>query len=79
MTLCREPRRNYPQALPRGCRNQVAGVTAAGLYLSVSPEGRSKSWGKAREMGLGPHPLISLAEATARQNAGRRLISTQNW
>jgi Arm DNA-binding domain len=41
----------------------------AGLYLRVSPTG-SKAWvfrfqldGKRRDMGLGPYPDISLAEA----------------
>jgi integrase len=49
-----------------------------GLYLRVSPTG-SKSWvfrfqidGKRRDMGLGPYPDISLAEARTRALAHRK-------
>jgi integrase len=49
-----------------------------GLYLRVSPTG-AKSWvfrfqldGKRRDMGLGPYPDISLAEARAKALAHRR-------
>jgi hypothetical protein len=48
-----------------------------GLYLRVSPTG-SKAWvfrfqldGKRRDMGLGPFPDISLAEARAKATAHR--------
>jgi integrase len=51
----------------------------AGLYLRVSPTG-SKSWvfrfqldGKRRDMGLGPYPDISLAEARAKATEHRKL------
>ena len=50
-----------------------------GLYLRVSRTG-SKSWvfrfqldGKRRDMGLGPYPEISLAEARGRATEHRRL------
>ena len=50
-----------------------------GLYLRVSPTG-AKSWvfrfqlnGKRRDMGLGPYPDISLAEARGRAIEHRRL------
>src|SRR5215472_12153207 len=50
-----------------------------GLYLRVSPTG-SKSWvfrfqldGKRRDMGLGPYPDISLAEARGRAVEHRKL------
>ena len=49
-----------------------------GLYLRVSATG-SKSWvfrfqldGKRRDMGLGPFPDISLADARGRASAHRR-------
>ena len=49
-----------------------------GLYLRVSPTG-SKSWvfrfqldGKRRDMGLGPYPEISLAEARGRATEHRK-------
>lgn len=51
-----------------------------GLYLQVSPTG-SKSWvfrfmlaGKAREMGLGPLHIISLAEARTKAADCRKLL-----
>ena len=50
-----------------------------GLYLSVSKWG-TRSWvlryqlrGKSHEMGLGPYPLISLAEARQRVEQWRKL------
>jgi len=50
-----------------------------GLYLRVSPTG-SKAWvfrfqldGKRRDMGLGPYPDISLAEARGRATEHRKL------
>jgi integrase len=50
-----------------------------GLYLRIGPGG-NKSWiyrfalaGKTRDMGLGPYPEISLAEARERADAQRRL------
>ena len=49
-----------------------------GLYLRVSPTG-AKSWvfriqlsGKRRDMGLGPYPDISLAEARAKAAEHRK-------
>lgn len=52
----------------------------AGLYLQVTAAG-SKSWiyrftlrGRAREMGLGPLPLVGLAEARGRAAEARRLL-----
>ncbi|TPV98659.1 MAG: putative prophage CPS-53 integrase [Beijerinckiaceae bacterium] len=54
-----------------------------GLYLSISADGRSKSWvylfrwkGNAREMGLGTYPLISLAEARERRDHWRKVQLT---
>src|SRR5215469_1976802 len=50
-----------------------------GLYLRIGPRG-NKSWiyrfalaGKTRDMGLGPYPDISLAEARERAASQRRL------
>jgi integrase len=50
-----------------------------GLYLRIGPSG-SKSWvyrfaleGKLRDMGLGPYPDISLAEARERATAQRKV------
>ena len=50
-----------------------------GLYLSVS-KWKTKAWvyryqlrGRSHEMGLGPYPLISLAEARERVNQWRKL------
>ena len=50
----------------------------SGLYLRVSPTG-AKSWvfrfqldGKRRDMGLGPYPDISLAEARAKASEHRK-------
>jgi hypothetical protein len=50
-----------------------------GLYLRIGPA-RNKSWiyrfalgGKTRDMGLGPYPDISLAEARERAAAQRKL------
>ncbi|HEV2189095.1 MAG TPA: Arm DNA-binding domain-containing protein, partial [Stellaceae bacterium] len=50
----------------------------AGLYLRVNPAG-AKSWvyrymlaGRAREMGLGPYPTFSLAEARQRATRARQ-------
>jgi integrase len=70
-------------------RLTVAGVKAAGpgkypdganLWLQVGPSG-SKSWylrfalnGRTREMGLGPYPLVSLAEARDKATVQRRLL-----
>jgi integrase len=65
----------------------VASITApgrygdgGGLWLQVSPTG-TKAWlfrymlnGSARHMGLGPVPLISLAEARERVRDARRLL-----
>src|SRR5215469_9227433 len=52
----------------------------ANLWLQVGPSG-SKSWylrftlnGRTREMGLGPYPLISLAEARDKATVQRRLL-----
>ena len=52
----------------------------AGLYLQVGPKG-GKSWylrytlaGKTHDFGLGPFPLISLAEARERGAAARRQL-----
>jgi integrase len=52
-----------------------------GLYLRVSTETGQCSWvlrfmlhGKARWMGLGPYPLISLADARLRANDERRKL-----
>jgi integrase len=72
-----------------GGRLTVAKVKAAGpgkhpdganLWLQVGPKG-SKSWylrytlhGRHREMGLGPYPLVGLAEARDRATAERRLL-----
>src|SRR5215213_4120953 len=49
-----------------------------GLYLRIAPTG-AKSWvfrfqidGKRRDMGLGPYPDVSLAEARARAGARRK-------
>ena len=51
-----------------------------GLYLRVGPAG-SKSWilryrhdGRRHDIGLGPYPLISLADARQRANERRRLL-----
>src|SRR5438874_2169175 len=51
-----------------------------GLYLRVGPSG-SKSWilryrhgGQRHDIGLGPYPLISLADARQRANERRRLL-----
>jgi integrase len=51
-----------------------------GLYLQVSNSGRGRSWvfrfvldGRQRYQGLGPYPLISLAEARDKAFAARRL------
>ena len=51
-----------------------------GLYLQVS-KWKSKAWvfryqlhGRSHEMGLGPYPLISLAEARDAALANRRLL-----
>ncbi|HEY1258546.1 MAG TPA: integrase arm-type DNA-binding domain-containing protein [Stellaceae bacterium] len=72
-----------------GSRLTVAKVKAAGpgkhpdgsnLWLQVGPNG-SKSWylrftlrGRTREMGLGPYPLVSLAEARDKATVQRRLL-----
>jgi len=72
-----------------GGRLTVAKVKAAGpgkhpdganLWLQVGPNG-SRSWylrftlnGRTREMGLGPYPLVSLAEARDKAMAQRRLL-----
>jgi integrase len=72
-----------------GGRLTVAKVKAAGpgkhpdganLWLQVGPNG-SRSWylrftlnGRTREMGLGPYPLVSLAEARDKATAHRRLL-----
>ena len=72
-----------------GGRLSVAKVKAAGpgkhpdganLWLQVGPNG-SRSWylrftlnGRTREMGLGPYPLVSLAEARDKAMAQRRLL-----
>ncbi len=52
-----------------------------GLYLRVKPDAGQCSWvlrymlhGKARWMGLGPYPLVSLADARARAADARRLL-----
>jgi len=52
----------------------------ANLWLQVGPNG-SKSWylrytlrGRHREMGLGPYPLVGLAEARDKATAQRRLL-----
>jgi len=54
----------------------------AGLYLQIS-KGGTKSWiyrftlaGRAREMGLGPFPSVSLAEARKRAQEARQLRLT---
>src|SRR3981189_2975664 len=51
-----------------------------GLYLRTAPGG-SKSWilryrhgGRRHDIGLGPYPLISLADARQRANQRRRLL-----
>ncbi|RQS74631.1 site-specific integrase [Burkholderia sp. Bp8977] len=51
-----------------------------GLYLQVSPS-LTKSWifrfklhGRSREMGLGPYPVLSLADARKRAEDCRRLL-----
>jgi integrase len=51
-----------------------------GLYLRVAPGG-SKSWilryrhrGRRHDLGLGPYPLIGLADARQRANQRRRLL-----
>jgi hypothetical protein len=51
-----------------------------GLYLRVAPGG-SRSWilryrhgGKRHDLGIGPYPLISLADARQRANQRRRLL-----
>src|SRR3712207_2158907 len=65
----------------------VAGISApgrygdgSGLWLQVSPSG-TKSWllrymlnGRSRHMGLGPVPLLSLAEAREKAREARRLL-----
>jgi integrase len=72
-----------------GGRLTVAKVRAAGpgkhpdganLWLRVGPNG-SRSWylrftlaGRTREMGLGPFPLVGLAEAREKTNEQRRLL-----
>jgi integrase len=72
-----------------GGRLTVAKVKAAGpgkhpdgrnLWLQVGPNG-SRSWylrftlaGRTREMGLGPYPLVGLAEARDRATEQRRLL-----
>jgi integrase len=72
-----------------GGRLTLAKVKAAGpgkhpdganLWLQVGPNG-SRSWylrftlnGRTREMGLGPYPLVSLAEARDKATAQRRLL-----
>lgn len=55
-------------------------IDAAGLYLQVSPT-LTKSWvfrftldARAREMGLGPYPLVSLSEARRRRDDARLLL-----
>jgi hypothetical protein len=52
----------------------------SGLYLRIAPGG-SKSWilryrhgGRRHDIGLGPYPLISLADARQRANQRRRLL-----
>src|SRR5689334_1929567 len=51
----------------------------AGLYLRIAPSG-AKSWvlrfqldGRRRDMGLGPYPLIGLADARAKAMNHRKL------
>jgi Arm DNA-binding domain len=72
-----------------GGRLTVAKVKSAGrgkhpdganLWLQVGPNG-SKSWylrytlhGRSREMGLGPYPLVGLAEARDKATVQRRLL-----
>jgi integrase len=72
-----------------GGRLTVAKVKAAGpgkhpdgrnLWLQVGPNG-SRSWymrytlaGRTREMGLGPYPLVGLAEAREKATEQRRLL-----
>jgi len=50
-----------------------------GLYLRIGPTG-AKSWvyryqlaGRRHDMGIGPYPLVSLADARERTTAQRRL------
>ena len=54
----------------------------AGLWLNVGPSG-SKSWvfrwskkGHVREMGLGPYPIISIAQARTTAFEYRRMVAT---
>ena len=51
------------------------------LYLQVSPSG-TKSWifrytlrGRTRDMGLGPYPTFSLAEARQRAHTQRQVLA----
>ncbi|MEW4397484.1 Arm DNA-binding domain-containing protein [Agrobacterium tumefaciens] len=52
-----------------------------GLYLNVTPAG-SKSWlymwtvdGKRREMGLGPYPSVTLANARSKASDARQAVA----
>jgi len=52
-----------------------------GLYLEVKPKGTSRSWcliyqlnNKRRQMGLGPYPEVSLAEARHKAAERRKII-----
>jgi integrase len=63
-------------------RKCVPGMFPDGLgpYLQVTPT-TTKSWifkfalnGRNREMGLGPYPLVSLADARTRRDDARRLL-----
>jgi integrase len=52
-----------------------------GLYLEVKPKGTSRSWcliyqlnGKRRQMGLGPYPEVSLAEARMKAAERRKIV-----
>jgi integrase len=58
------------------------GGPVPGLILVVGPNGSTKSWllrfrykGRRREMGLGPYPDFSLAEARDRGSDARRLLA----
>src|SRR5579863_6735984 len=54
-----------------------------GLYLRIDKRGTSTSWdyrytvcGRARTMGLGPYPTVSLAMAREMAEAARKLRAT---
>lgn len=64
------------------CSKPGRHADGGGLFLSISADGSRKRWvfffkrnGRQREMGLGPAPAVSLADARRKADAARRLLA----